>query len=90
MGTLAVNQTNIATAGNRRCAFHVELRGANPGEVVSVLVDTFRNGTAQNLLVTTPAFAVTSTVLDPGSECLVYNNGIVHLPLRHAPWVAAD
>ncbi len=90
MGTLAVNQTNTATAGNRRCAFHVELRGANPGDVVSVLVDTFRNGTAQNLLVATPAFAVTSTVLDPGSECLVYNNGIVHLPLRRAPWVAAE
>ncbi len=90
MGTLAVNQTNTATAGNRRCAFHVELRGANPGEAVSVRVDTFHNGTAQSLPVVTPAFAVTTTVLDPASECLVYNNGVVHLPLRRAPWVAAD
>lgn len=90
MGTLAVTQTNVAAAGMRRCAFHVELKGANVGESVVVAVDTFRNGTAQSLNVATPAFAVTSTVLDPLHECLVYNNGVVQLPLLHAPWVVGE
>jgi hypothetical protein len=33
---------------------------------------------------------VTSTVLDPLHECLVYNNGVVQLPLLHAPWVVGE
>jgi aminopeptidase N len=70
---LAVHQT---MALEKRCKFHVAIVGANPGEVVEVAVDTFRDGTDQTLSVPTPAFAVTGTTLDPHHECLVFGSAI--------------
>jgi aminopeptidase N len=69
MGTLAVH---LVTGANRRCKFHVALHGANAKDVVEVAVDTFHDGPDQAIDVPTPAFAVTSTVLDPEHECLVF------------------
>jgi len=83
--TLAVRQTNPS---QRTCKFHVALVGANPGEVVNVEVDTFRNGSDQTLTVPTPGFAVTRTDIDPLRECLVFSTiSAVHPtePRRH-PW----
>jgi aminopeptidase N len=71
--TLAVHQT---LAPEKRCKFHVALQGANPTDVVEVAVDTFRDGTDQTLSVPTPAFAVTSTTLDPHHECIVFGSAI--------------
>jgi len=67
--TLAIHQVKGV---ERRCKFHVRLRGANPGDSADVEVDTFHGGIDQTLQVPTPAFTVTSTQLDPFSECLVY------------------
>jgi aminopeptidase N len=82
-GTLTVHQ---ATAPERRCKFHVALDGDNAGETALVEVDTFRNGTDQTIPVTPPTFAVTSTVIDPLGECLVYGASFVR-PARFNPWV---
>jgi aminopeptidase N len=82
-GTLTVHQ---ATATNRTCKFHVALNGDMPGQTQLVEVDTFHNGTDQTITVTPPAFAVTSTVLDPLGECLVYGAS-AKAPVRFNPWV---
>jgi aminopeptidase N len=87
-GSLAVTLTNVAESKGQLCAFHIELKGANPGNSVKVLVDTFRNGASQTLNVTTPAFVVTSTVVDPDSECLVFTAATVAPVQRHNPWLA--
>jgi aminopeptidase N len=71
-GELTVSQTNQA-AGIRPCLFDVELRGANPDERQRVTVDMFTDGPDQVIPVTpAPAFAVTSTVIDPDAVCLVF------------------
>ncbi|MBA2543454.1 MAG: hypothetical protein H0V17_27680 [Deltaproteobacteria bacterium] len=80
------------TAGlERRCKFHVALSG-DVGERVDVEVDTFTNGTDQTLSVPTPAFTVTSTQVDPLSECLVFASpstvAPVATPPRPQPWVS--
>jgi hypothetical protein len=82
--TLRVQQT---TATAMTCKFHVALAGANPGEVVLVEVDTFRNGIDQTLTVETPAFTVTRVDLDPRRECLVYSTTAAAAP-RTNPWLA--
>jgi aminopeptidase N len=82
-GTLTVHQ---ATATNRTCKFHVALNGDMAGQTQLVEVDTFHNGTDQTITVTPPAFAVTSTVLDPLGECLVYGAS-AKAPVRFNPWV---
>lgn len=69
--TLAVHQTNPSVE-RRGCKFHVALHGAAADQVALVVVDTFAGGADQTLTVPTPAFAVTSLVLDPLDECLVY------------------
>ncbi len=84
--TLAVHQT---LAQDRRCKFHVLLGGANPGEVVQVEVDTFRNGIDQEIQLPTPAFAVTVTQLDPFSECLVFPGTLARPIERAHPWRTA-
>ena len=81
-GTLHVTQTKGMA---RRCKFHVGLKGANAGELALVEVDTFKNGIDQTLTVTAPAFAVTQTVLDPNSECLVFA-GTLAREVPH-PWL---
>ena len=65
--TLAVTLT---LGAERRCKFHVALRGA-AGEETLVAVDTFRDGPTQMISMPTPAYAVTAIVLDPADECLV-------------------
>lgn len=81
-GTLHVTQTKGTT---RRCKFHVGLKGAGAGELALVEVDTFKNGIDQTLTVPAPAFAVTQTVLDPQSECLVFA-GTLARQVSH-PWL---
>lgn len=78
------------TAGDtRRCKFHIGLAGANPGEVVRVEVDTFRNGIDQTLSLPTPAFTVTSHQIDPLRECLVYPGTATRtLGPRQHPWLS--
>jgi hypothetical protein len=67
--TLAVHQVKGV---ERRCKFHVRLRGANLSDTADVEVDTFHGGIDQTIQLPTPAFAVASTQLDPFNECLVY------------------
>jgi aminopeptidase N len=58
---------------NQRCRFKVALRGASPSDVQLVDVNTFAAGDMnQTLQVPTPEFTVTSMVLDPENECLVF------------------
>ncbi len=77
------------TAGETRtCKFHIGLAGANPGEIVRVAVDTFRNGIDQTLTLPTPAFAVTSTQIDPLRECLVYPATVTRTAPRQHPWLS--
>jgi aminopeptidase N len=61
------------TAGrSRRCKFHVALRGASPGELQLVSVDTLRDGTDQTIAIQPqPSFSVVALDLDPLQECLV-------------------
>jgi aminopeptidase N len=68
--TLVLDQTN-EKAMPRGCKFHVALKGANATDVQLVEVDT-RTAVDQTLTVPTPSFTVTSLVLDPLAECLVY------------------
>jgi aminopeptidase N len=74
---------------DRRCKFHVGLKGANPGEVVRFEIDTFRSGIDQTLTIPTPAFAVTSHEIDPLRECLVYIGTSTRTvaPAAH-PWLS--
>jgi aminopeptidase N len=86
-GDLVVAQTNVGE-GEKPCKFKVALRGAGPGDVVTVDVDTFRNGPSQTIPVTPPPpFAVTSTTIDPDAECLAYATSVARVP-RHHPWLA--
>jgi len=72
-GLLSVQQTNIATAGEKPCKFKVELRGATIDERQQVDVDTFAMGPQQEIMVTpAPTFTVMSTAIDPDNECLVF------------------
>jgi aminopeptidase N len=80
--TVSVRITNGA---ERRCKFHVGLRGEAPEDAVDVAVDTLRDGTEQTLTIPTPAFDVTTTVVDPHAECLVYP-GIATRTERRHPW----
>ena len=81
-------RVEIVAGTERRCKFHVALRGAAPEDSVEVAVDTFRNGTDQTIDVPTPAFTVTQTVLDPDRECLVYPaTGAIAGP-RPRPWLS--
>jgi aminopeptidase N len=87
--TLALVQTNPGPVA-RGCKFHVALRGAGTDELQLVSVDTFTGGVDQSLTVTTPEFEVTSLVLDPDGECLVYRSGGTPrtvTPFTH-PWVS--
>jgi aminopeptidase N len=88
--TLALTQVNKA-ASPRGCKFHVALRGANTTDNQLVEVNTFTGGEDQTLNVPTPSFTVTSIVLDPLSECLVYamTTSPRTLPARRNPWLSA-
>jgi aminopeptidase N len=86
-GTSSVHvQQTVAL--ERTCKFHVALRGANAGESVELVVDTFHDGTDQTLSITTPAFAITETVIDPHHECLVFASGSTFAPKAsdEHPW----
>lgn len=64
-------RVQVMAGTERRCKFHVVLRGAN-AEQQLVPVDTFRNGIDQTITITPkPAFAVMTIELDPLRECLV-------------------
>ncbi|MBV8757877.1 MAG: hypothetical protein JO257_11390 [Deltaproteobacteria bacterium] len=84
-GSLHVTQV---TSTDKRCKFHVGLDGDQPGQQTLVAVDTFRDGLDQTIPVTAPAYPVTSVVLDPLAECLVYGAGFT-APARINPWQAA-
>jgi aminopeptidase N len=81
-GMLTIHQ---ATSPDKKCKFHVALDGDMPGQQTLVEVDTFRNGTDQTIPVTPPAYTVTSTVLDPLGECLVYGASFA-APAHFNPW----
>jgi aminopeptidase N len=86
--TLAVK---VVAGTERRCKFHVQLRGANAGEYQQVEVDTFRDGIDQTLTVPTPAFTVVATDIDPFAECLVFASAGLRGPGRGPrvnPWLA--
>jgi aminopeptidase N len=89
--TLTLTQVNKSPQGPRGCKFHVALHGANPTDNQLVEVNTFTGGEDQTLTVPTPSFAVTSVVLDPLSECLVYAMTTTPrtLPARRNPWLSA-
>ncbi|MDB4963828.1 MAG: hypothetical protein JWP01_3827 [Myxococcales bacterium] len=80
-------RVRVTAGGERRCKFHVGLRGAGVDEVVRFEVDTFRNGLDQTLTVPTPAFTVTTTELDPLRECLVFVGTAAREQRRH-PWLS--
>src|SRR3569623_1911021 len=84
-GSLHVTQT---TAPEKRCKFHIALDDANAGEQTLVAIDTFHDGLDQTIPVTAPAYAVTSVVVDPLSECLVYGASFVP-PVHFTPWRSA-
>jgi aminopeptidase N len=88
--TLQLTQVNKAAAP-RGCKFHVALHGANATDNQLVEVNTFTGGEDQTLTVLTPTFTVTSIVLDPLSECLVYamTTSPRTLPPRRNPWLSA-
>jgi aminopeptidase N len=82
---LRVQQT---AAPDRRCKFHVGLRGAGPGELVLVPVDTLRGGIDQTIPISPqPPFAVTALELDPLRECLVFPQLLAPAP-RMNPWLS--
>jgi aminopeptidase N len=83
-GTLTITQTNLTGASGKGCVFAIALRGAG-GEEVRVPVDTLRGGPAQTVPVTGVGFAVTSTVLDPDAQCLVYPVTATAGPVRDRP-----
>jgi aminopeptidase N len=62
------------TAGtNRRCKFHVALRGAHPGELQLVAVDTLRGGIEQTIAIQPQlTFPVVALDVDPLHECLIF------------------
>ncbi len=76
----------VTAGGDRRCKFSIALVGANPGESQLVDVNTFTGGIDQTIAVT-PAFAVTTTQIDPLRECLVYPATTVK-PARVNPWLS--
>jgi aminopeptidase N len=59
----------ITTAPEKRCKFSVALTDGAANRMI-VPVDTFRNGVDQTLTVN-PGFTVTTTEIDPNSECLI-------------------
>lgn len=82
---LRVQQT---AAPSRRCKFHVGLRGAGPGELMLVPVDTLRDGIDQVIpIMPQPVFTVTSVELDPLRECLVFPELLAPAP-RVNPWLS--
>lgn len=83
-------RVQVVNGTERRCKFHVQLNGANTGEFAPIEVDTFRNGIDQTLTVPTPTFAVTSTLVDPFAECLVYASGVARQKRLTHPWVATE
>ena len=85
--TLALDQIN-EQAEARGCKFHVALQGANVGEREEIEVDTFTGGADQTLTVPTPAFTVTTIVLDPLAECLVYLASSTPRTLPRKAWVS--
>ncbi|MDX2093730.1 MAG: hypothetical protein SFX73_38180 [Kofleriaceae bacterium] len=88
-GTSTV-RVQVVNGTERRCKFHVQLNGANPGELAPIAVDTFRNGIDQTLTVTTPPFAVASTLVDPFAECLVYASNVTREKRLTHPWLATE
>lgn len=87
--TLTLHQTN-ATGPAKGCQFHIELDGANAGETVQIPIDTFTNGSEQSLPISAPAFTVTTIVVDPLNECLVYGATLSPRTVRRNPWIAAE
>ncbi|MCX5743666.1 MAG: M1 family aminopeptidase [Proteobacteria bacterium] len=91
---VAVDATSVhvvqIVAPERRCKFHLALRGAQPTDELLVAVDTFTGGIDQTLAIT-PAFAVTNVVVDPLRECLMTAHAITAAPTNtphRNPWLA--
>ena len=79
-------RVQLVSGTERRCKFSVALRGAGIGEIQLVDVNTLTGGIDQTIAVT-PAFAVTSTEIDPLRECLVYPEAVAR-PARIHPWLS--
>jgi aminopeptidase N len=89
-GLLTISQTN-QSSGIKPCKFKVELGGADLADSVKVDVDTFTDGPDQDIAVTpAPSFPVTSVVVDPDDECLVFQATATAAPARPrpTPWLA--
>jgi aminopeptidase N len=72
--TTSTLRVELVKGAERRCKFSIALIGATDDERVDVVVDTFANGADQTLQLSTPAFTVMSTVVDPLSQCLVFQS----------------
>jgi aminopeptidase N len=83
---VTVTQTNAAS-GLAGCAFAVQLRGAAAEDTVDVWFDLGVDGSeSATQRVATPAFAITSTALDPHGHCLAYPATAAQAPRRPAGW----
>jgi aminopeptidase N len=85
-GTSALHVVQV-TSPDKRCKFHIGLDGDTAGQQTLVAVDTFHDGLDQTLQVATPPYTVTTIVLDPLAECLVYSAAFT-APRRFNPWAA--
>jgi aminopeptidase N len=88
--TFAASSLHVVISGGteKRCKFHVRLSGAGVSDTLDVPVDTFHDGIDQTIPVT-PTFAVTSTTIDPLTECLVFDsNANLRVGPRVHPWLS--
>jgi aminopeptidase N len=74
----------ITTAPEKRCKFSVALTDGAANRMI-VPVDTFRNGVDQTLTVN-PGFTVTTTEIDPNSECLIRSTAFAPEIRVPNPW----
>lgn len=82
-------RVELVKGSERRCKFSVVFEGDNPGERIEIPVNTFAGGPDQTFEFDTPAFAITQTLTDPNSECLVFTASInATKPARVHPWVS--
>ncbi len=66
----------LAAGTERRCKFHVGVRGMSLDQVALVEVDTFREGLEKTFVIPTPEFPVMAALIDPQRECLVFGGTI--------------
>ena len=77
--------TEVGDGARHPCDFNVELRGAG-GERAKVRIVRGLEASGFISVDTDVAWVVTSTVLDPDSECLAYAPAAAPVPLRPPGW----